>query len=123
MDRNETGDVTFLVETEQIRAHRSVLAALSPKFKAQFYGLITDMGEISIPNVTATAFNEFLQICYKKTANLTMDNIETVLDLAIQSLVDDFVECCVNFLKDAIKANNVCTAYRLAILYDWPIRL
>lgn len=81
LDREETGDITFLVESQRIRAHRSILAAHSSKYKAQFYG---------------TRF----------------------LDLAKQSLVDEFVESCGHFLKNAITANNLFDFYGLAILYD-----
>lgn len=66
LDRNETGDVTFLVDTQRIRAHRWVLAAASPKFKAQFYGLRRDANEITMSNVSAAAFNEFLQFFFTK---------------------------------------------------------
>lgn len=115
LDRGQTGDITFLVESQRIGAHRSVLAAHSPKYKAQFYGPNPDVGEIHVPHVSAAAFNVFLQFFYKKMVNLTTENIEMVLDLAKQSLVDEFVESCINFL---IKANNLCVAYGLIDLYD-----
>lgn len=118
LSRNEVGDITFIVETERIRAHRWVMASVSPKYKAQFYGLRPDEGEIHVPNVLAAEFNVFLQLFYKDTINLTLDNIEAVIDLAKQSLVDEFVETCVRFIKEKIIRTNVCEAYRLAILYD-----
>lgn len=117
-NRHQTGDATFLVESQQIRAHRSVLAALSPKYNAQFYGLNSDDGEIYVPHISAAEFNVFLQFFYKNKVDLTMENIEAVMDLAKQSLVDEFIESCVNFLKSQIKVNKVCISYRLAKLYD-----
>lgn len=119
LDRNLSGDVTFLVGSERIQAHRIILAATSPKYKAQFDEPNSDTDEIRVPNVTAAAFDVFLKFFYKETIDLTMDNIEMVLDLAKQSQVDEFVESCLNFLKVAIKANNkyMWTAYRLATLY------
>lgn len=123
LDREKIGDITFIVESERIRAHRNVLAALSPKYKAQFYGPNPDQGEILIPTISAAAFKEFLQFFYKDRVNLTMDNIETVLDLAQQSLNDEFVDICIDFLKNVITTNSVCSVYRLAILYDiGPLR-
>lgn len=118
MQREQTGDVTFVVESERIRAHRLILAGLSPKYKAQFYGPSPDDGEIRIADVSAAAFREFLEFFYKENVKLTMENIETVLDLAKQSLNDDFVDVCSNFLKNAMTTNNLCVAYRLAIMYD-----
>lgn len=118
LSRDVSGDITFIVQSERIHAHRSVLASASLKYKTQFYGLRPDDGEIHVPNVLATAFNEFLQLFYKDTIDLTLGNIETVLDLAKQSLVEEFVNTCIDFIKMKIIPHNVCEAYRLAILYD-----
>lgn len=116
-ERNQTGDITFLVESQQIRAHRIVLAALSPKYKAQFFGPQPDEGEIHVPNVSAAAFNQFLQLFYKHAVDFSIEYIATVLDLAVQSLVPEFVENCTEFLATIVNT-KFCVAYRLAILYD-----
>lgn len=117
LDRDETGDITFIVDSQRIRAHRWVLAAASPKFKAQFYGSHPDGSEIPLPNVSASAFDEFLQFFYKESITLTIENIETVLDLAKQSLVDEFVTNCINFIESKTTLQNVCWSYRLAVMY------
>lgn len=118
LDRNLSGDVTFLVESQRIQAHRIVLAATSPTYKAQFNETNSNKDEIPVSNVSAAAFNVFLQFFYKEAVDLTMDNIETVLDLAKQSMVDEFVTSCLNFLWVAIKTGkNLCLAHRLATLY------
>lgn len=118
LDRNKTGDITFVVDSERIQAHRWVLAAASPKFAVQFYGSCADKNEISIPNIPSSAFEEFLQFFYKQTIELTIENIEIVLDLAKQSLVYEFTANCINFIKSKTTIQNVCWAYRLAMLYD-----
>lgn len=63
-DKNETGDAEFQVESEIVRAHRCVLAATSPKYKAQFYGLQAEEGRILLSDVSVSAFEEFLQFFY-----------------------------------------------------------
>lgn len=113
--RDETGDVAFIVESQSIRAHRNVLAAISPK-----YGTQPDTGDIRVENVSAAAFNEFLQFFYLSKVNLTKENIEDVLDLAKQSLVDAFVEECINFLMN-VALDNLCWVYRIAIFHDIDI--
>lgn len=117
-DRNDTGDITFLVESERIAAHRSILAAQSPMYRTQFYGSFRGSHEVFVPNVSAAAFNVFLQLFYKETVDLTMDNIQMVLDLAKQSLVDEFIDICGDFLKTQITAGNFFDFYELAIVYD-----
>lgn len=118
--RHKTGDITFVVGSERtkINAHRCVLAALSPKYEAQFFGPNPDCGEIHVPNVSAGAFNEFLQFFYQETVNLSIENIEAVLDLAEQSLVAEFVTDCERFLQSKTTPQNTCWAYGLAIKYN-----
>lgn len=117
-ERNVTGDVTFIVDSECIRAHRCILAAVSPKYKAQFYGANLQTGDIIVADVSSSAFKEFLQFFYLEDVSLSVENIETVLNLAKQSLVDDYVNTCANFLMNILRLDNLCWGYRLAILYD-----
>lgn len=117
-NREETGDVTFIVESRCIRAHRCILSAVSPKYKAQFFGSNPDKGDINVINVAADAFQEFMEFFYLETVNLTVDNIENVLDLAKQSLVEEFVSDCTKFLLKAVTRKNLCWSYRLAILHN-----
>ncbi|XP_031637562.1 BTB/POZ domain-containing protein 6-like [Contarinia nasturtii] len=119
LERNETGDVVFHVESEEIRAHRCVMAAISPKYKIQFYGPRPDEGDIHVDDVSASAFKEFLQFFYLEEVSMTEENIADVLNLAKQSLVDEFVEKSINYLNELIlNMGNVCKVYGLAILHD-----
>lgn len=106
-DRIDTGDVKFIVESKEIWAHRSVLAALSPKYKAQFYGSIRDTGDIKVDDVSAAAFEEFLQFFYEVT--LTSGNIEGVFTLANQSLVESLLSACKTFLLATVEVRTLGT--------------
>lgn len=116
--RAETGDIIFLVESKAIHAHRCVLAALSPRYKAQFYGAISDKEMIRVSDASHDAFAEFLQFFYTDTVTLTIENIEDVLNLAQQSLVDILVAECINFLRDAVGLDKLLWFYRLASQYE-----
>lgn len=116
-ERDKTGDVIFMVDSEKIRAHQCVLSAFSPKYEAQFYGIHPEM-EILVDDVTSGAFKEFLQFFYLEEVILKTENIEAVLNLAKQSLVDDFVGECIRFLVDSMTVENLCWCYRLAIVHD-----
>ncbi len=116
--RSETGDTKFVVQYQVIHAHRCVLAALSPKYKAQFYGAMPNKEIIELKNVSAAAFMEFLQFFYVDEVTLTMENIECVIDLAQQSLVADFVEECTKFLLDMVGIDKLVWCYRLSVLYQ-----
>lgn len=117
-DRDETGDITFIVDSEEIRAHRCILAALSPKYKVQFFGPQPDKDQVEVEGVTTAAFKEFLQFFYLGEVVLTVDNIGIVISLAQQSLVNEFLIVCINFLKEIVAIDNLCKIYRLAVLYD-----
>lgn len=59
-----------------------------------------------------------MQFFYLDEIVLTIENIEDVINLAQQSLVDDFTNECIDFLKEIVANENVCTVYRLALLFD-----
>lgn len=117
-ERHETGDIKFIVGSEQIPAHRSVLAALSPKYKAQFYGAMAEVNTVNVEDVSAAALEEFLQFFYTDEVKLTIDNIEDVLNLAQQSLVDHLVEECMQFLMNMVGLDKLIWCYRLALRYE-----
>lgn len=116
--RHETGDIKFVIESEEISAHRNVLAAVSPKYKAQFYGAMAEKDVVNVSDVSASAFGAFLRFCYAKDVTLTIDNIEDVLDLAKQSLVDELVGVCTQFLFDVAAVDKLILCYRLALRYE-----
>lgn len=118
-DREKTGDIIFIVGSERIAAHKSVLAAISPKYKAQFFGSQPDDGEIVVADISADAFEEFIKFCYIEDVNLTLKNIEDILNLAKQCLINHFVTKCHSFLIRMAENQNPLRVYRLSILYEF----
>ncbi|KAI3917909.1 hypothetical protein MKW98_000143 [Papaver atlanticum] len=59
-------DITFHIGSEEIRAHKSILAARSPVFKAMFYGLVgnPDMKTVVIEEFDPFAFKAMLLFLY-----------------------------------------------------------
>lgn len=117
-DRKKTGDVKFIIDAEVIHAHRCVLAAVSPKYETQFFGAAPEKDVINVNGVSPAAFNEFLQFFYTENISLTIGNIEDVLKLAKQSLVDDLVVHCTNFLIDIVGMDKLRWCYRLALNHE-----
>ncbi|XP_031635390.1 kelch-like protein 8 [Contarinia nasturtii] len=116
-NKGKTGDVKFKIGTDEISAHKCVLASLSPKYEAQFYGEFDDTKSdvIEVKDVTADAFKEYLQFFYLNEFPLTHANIEHVLSLAELSLVEEFVDECINFLIETLSVETVCLTYCVAI--------
>lgn len=116
--REKTGDVTFIVDSKLIRAHRCVMAMLSPKYKDQFYRTECHVRKFKVEGVTADAFEEFLQFFYFEKVNLTFKNIGAVMELAEKSHALNFVKECLYFIVQNVKIGNLCSTYQLAISFD-----
>lgn len=117
-ERENTGDAIFIVESKRILAHRNVLAAFSPKYKAQFYGSRPDKGEIRVKDISADAFEEFIKFLYGETVNFTIENVEGILNQAKQCLINVLVFECALFLMRSLNDTNLLWSYRLSLLYD-----
>ncbi|CAN6248055.1 unnamed protein product [Urochloa humidicola] len=59
-------DVSFIVNGEQFLAHRAVLAARSPVFKAELFGPMADatMSSITVQDIKPAAFKVMLRFMY-----------------------------------------------------------
>lgn len=120
LNKDKTWDIKFKVGYDEISAHKCVLAALSPKYEAQFYGEFDDTKSnvVKVEEVSAAAFNEFLQFFYLDSIKLTHENIEDVMSLVAGSLVEEFFEECINFLTETLSADNLCQSYYLAMKHE-----
>ncbi|CAL4997499.1 unnamed protein product [Urochloa decumbens] len=66
LDHNDGADVTFSVQGEIIKAHKTILAARSPVFKAQFYGQMREsrMGHVTVEDIQPVIFRALLRFIY-----------------------------------------------------------
>lgn len=113
-------DVWFIFDGERIPAHKLLLTTMSPWMKTMFLGSLPEGDEVDMThsNVTAAAFKEFLRFMYLDKANLTMENIAGVMDLAKQSMVDGIFGECEEFLMKSVTTDTMCFGYQLALLYS-----
>lgn len=119
LNPDESADVWFKVDDERIPAHKLILSAVSPWFKTMFHGSLQENGDVDMSDsATAAELKEFLQFFYLFEVKLTEENIEGVLDLAKQSLVEEFFTECEEFLIKKVSVEKVFWYYDLAVLYD-----
>lgn len=120
----QTSDVYFVClsddrqSEEQIPAHKLLLASKSPVFMAMFYGTLPETGNVKLPSVTAGTFKVFLQMFYLSEANLTMETVRDVIDLANQYQMIEGLVACGTFMIPNITTENFIATYELALLYD-----
>lgn len=103
---------------DKIPAHKFVLATTSEVFFKMFYGSIPENGSVEIVNSSPEAFREFLQCFYMGSVHFTKENISEVMNLAKMYDVTDCLNTCVTFLMDTLTPEDICSGYKLAIVYD-----
>lgn len=119
----ELADVFFMCKTkdgqiERIPAHKALLAAASEVFQAMFYGELKESGDIKIVDASNVAFKEFLKFFYLTEVELTMTNVDQIMNLANKYQITVCINACARYLKDRLTNEDVCWIYGLAILFD-----
>lgn len=117
--RKKTGNIKFLVESREICAHREVLAALSPKYRAQFFGPFAkhDRTTVNVKNVSFRVFEIFVKLLYGQTVDMNREDVPEIFFLANESLSDDLIQLCSQFIIDNY-GHQLFFINELALIYD-----
>ncbi|XP_031622759.1 kelch-like protein 40 [Contarinia nasturtii] len=97
-----------------------MLAALSPVFKAMFFGPNKEKGDVKIADANGQTFKEFLQFFYLNNVKISMECIEDVIRLADKYLIIDCVKECASKLVNNLSLDDICFGYQLAIILGAP---
>ncbi|KAL6644499.1 hypothetical protein ACP70R_016107 [Stipagrostis hirtigluma subsp. patula] len=122
-------DVSFVVDGETFPAHRAVLAARSPVFKAQLFGSMADatMPSITLHDITATTFKAMLRFMY--TDDLPADDelrgspsemFQDLLALADRYALDRLKLICASKLCEKVSVDTVAAILGCAETYNCP---
>nr|GMD02037.1 BTB/POZ and MATH domain-containing protein 3-like isoform X1 [Ipomoea batatas] len=129
MDSEIGCDIVFQVGKETFKAHKLVLAARSPVFRAQFFGLIGNPNaeEVEIQDIEPSIFKAMLQFVYSdqlpdlleitgSTATCTSSTImlQHLLAAADQFGLDRLKQLCEAKLCEGVTADTVATTLSLA---------
>lgn len=110
-------DIWFIIGDERIPSHKLILTATIPYYKT-IYPEDNDNGEIHLTGVSVESFKEFLKFVYLVQPNLSMDNIEGVMDMARRWDSDEIFMECEQFLQGSlIDTLTLFFGYRLASTY------
>ncbi|XP_046340688.2 BTB/POZ domain-containing protein 6-like isoform X1 [Haliotis rufescens] len=110
LDTEDFSDVTFRVGSEKqvVRAHRYVLVSRSCVFHAMFCGPLAEKGEVTIPDIEADIFREFLRYVYTDKATINTDTVMGLMYTSRKYSVDALFGLCVTFLETSLSEDNVC---------------
>ncbi|KAK3123908.1 hypothetical protein QOZ80_8AG0637850 [Eleusine coracana subsp. coracana] len=130
LDRAAAGsDVSFVVDEEEFRAHRAVLAARSPVFKAQLLGSMADatMPSIAVHDVNAATFKAMLRFIYTddlpaadELVGAPTETFHDLLVVADRYALDRLKLLCASKIWESVTLDTVGATLALAETYNCP---
>ncbi|CAO2211639.1 unnamed protein product [Urochloa humidicola] len=118
----ETCDVSFVINGESFPAHRAILAARSPVFKAQLFGSMADakMSSITLHDIAPTTFNAMLRFVYTDSLPGGDENFEDLLAAADRYALDRLKLMCARRLWEKVSVDTVASTLVCAETYNCP---
>ena len=120
-EANVLCDVTICVDGRTFYAHRCVLSASSPYFKAMFSSNMKESTEckpIVLNDIDAHNMEELLKYIYTGEIELTPENIRPIISAANYLLITSLKERCVKFLQQMLTPSNCLSIETTAEKYD-----
>lgn len=106
--RKELSDVTLVVDEREITAHRVILAACSPYFRAMFLSGFSEASEqkIHLKEVDADALQLIVDYFYTTELELNVYNVEEILRICVLLRLTNLVDNCETFLRRNMSPSN-----------------
>lgn len=120
---DESADVYFALQNRygtetKIPAHKSILKSKSAVFHKMFYGELREKSAVTIVDVRAEAFLEYLQFFYLTSFDLTADYMAEILRLMDKYDTLDFIILCDEFIKETAITETAYVYYELALSFN-----
>lgn len=105
---NELCDVCLLVGNSKIYAHKIILSAASPYFKAMFTGEMTEskQDKIIIRDIDESAMEMLVDFCYSSKITVDEKSVQTLLPAACILQLQDVQNYCSEFLRSQLDPSN-----------------
>ena len=131
LDCADGSDVAFSVGGKMFHAHRAVLAARSPVFKAELLGSMAEaqMPCITLHEIDPATFESMLRFIYtdalpidvvKSRDDTAIDVFQRLLAAADRYALDRLKLVCANRMLDNLLADTVAVALDCALMYNCP---
>ncbi|RXM31857.1 Kelch-like protein 20, partial [Acipenser ruthenus] len=104
----ELCDVVLVVGTKKIYAHRVILSACSPYFRAMFTGELAEsrQTEVVIRDIDERAMELLIDFAYTSQVTVEEGNVQTLLPAACLLQLAEIQEACCEFLKRQLDPSN-----------------
>jgi len=113
-------DVIISVGTRKIYAHKVILAACSPYFRAMFTSALAESSqtEITIRDVDEIAMDILIDFCYTSAIVVEESNVQTLLPAACLLQLQEIQDVCCEFLKRQLDPTNCLGIRAFADTHD-----
>ncbi|KAF6988315.1 hypothetical protein CFC21_005877 [Triticum aestivum] len=127
LDHADGTDVSFIVDNETFHAHRAVLAARSPVFRAELFGPMSEatMPSITLHDITPATFKIMLRFIYTDELPLedeledsSTEMFQNLLAAADLYALDRLKIICAQKLWDKVSVDTVATILAWAETYN-----
>ncbi|XP_047075910.1 BTB/POZ and MATH domain-containing protein 1-like [Lolium rigidum] len=118
LDNTDGTDVSFTVDGEKFPAHRAVLAARSPVFRAELFGSMAEatMSSVTLHDITPATFKAMLRFIYTdellaepKPADSSIEMFQNLLAAADRYALDRLKIICAQKLWEKVSVDTVAT--------------
>lgn len=101
-------DVVIKVGSKKFHAHKNVLAASCPYFKAMFLSGMAEshQHEVTLQEIDADSFEAIIGMLYDGQICITTENVQSVLVTASIFHIDHLKQACSDFLQKHLTPNN-----------------
>jgi speckle-type POZ protein len=129
LDHTDGMDVSFTIDGETFRAHRAVLSARSPVFRAELFGSMSEatMTSIALHEITPAIFKVMLRFIYTdampgedELGDSSSEILHDLLAAADRYALDRLKLMCAQKLWDKVSTDTVATTLACAETYNCP---
>lgn len=106
--QGELWDVVINVNNNKIYAHRIMLSAYSPYFRAMFTGELAEsrQTEVTIKDIDEKALEQLIDFAYTATVTVEESNVQTLLPAACLLQLTEIQNACCDFLEKQLDPSN-----------------
>lgn len=106
-ESKEFTDVSFVVGNETIKAHRLVLAMVSPVLRQMMFGELREENDIHIIDADPETFHDFLASIYTDEVILKPGTILEMINLAMKYQMKTLLDRCRRYLLETVSLGSL----------------
>lgn len=111
-------DIEIVTDSRTFKAHRVILAACSPYFRAMFDGGLCEQQQnlVKLHEVAGYVFEQLLGFIYSGEIDINQDNVQSLMVCADMLELNEVVIGCTEFLIKELHPSNAVGIYRWAVV-------